>query len=97
MIIKEIKIFLQNIHKNSLLTNSILETQKEFDIIFIQELLWSFICSILSLLNKEEEELVGVPNHPNWITFFRNTSSDHDSSRVIFYINIRLLQFYFSL
>ena len=41
--------------------------------------------------------MVGVPNHPNWITFSRNTSSDHSSSRVISYTNIRLLQFCFSL
>jgi len=39
MIINEIKIFLQNVYKNNLLTNTILEAQKEFDIIFIQELL----------------------------------------------------------
>ena len=39
MIIKEIKIFLQNVQKNRSLTNTILEEQKEFDIIFIQELL----------------------------------------------------------
>ena len=87
MIIKEIKIFLQNVCKNNLLTNTILEVQKEFDIIFIQKPLWS---SILSLSNKKEEKLVGVPNHPNWIIFSRNTSSDHDSPRVISYINVRL-------
>jgi len=87
MIIKEIKIFLQNVCKNNLLTNTILEVQKEFDIIFIQKLLWS---SILSLSNKKEEKLVGVPNHSNWIIFSRNTSSDHDSPRVISYINVRL-------
>ena len=39
MIIKEIKIFFQNVWKNNLLTNTILEVQKEFDTIFIQKLL----------------------------------------------------------
>jgi len=43
MIIKKIRIFSQNIHKKNLLTNTILEVQKEFDIIFIQKPLWSFI------------------------------------------------------
>ena len=95
MIIKEI--LLQNICKNNLLTNTILEVQKEFDIIFTQEPPWSFIQSIPSSLNEEGEKLVGVPNHPNWITFSRNTSSDHDSPRVISYINVRLSQFCFSL
>ena len=37
MIIKEIKIFFQNIYKNNLLTNTILEVQRDFNIIFIQE------------------------------------------------------------
>ena len=37
IIIKEIRIFLQNVYKNNLLTNTILEAQRYFDIIFIQE------------------------------------------------------------
>ena len=71
--------------------NTILETQYDFDIIFIQELSWSFIYSILSLKNKEGKELVRVPNYPNWIIFSRNLSqsNDHPSHpRVITYINI---------
>ena len=52
---------------------------------------------IPSLISKEENELVGVPNHPNWITFFRNSLKENDSSRVITYINIRVLSFHFSL
>ena len=47
--------------------------------------------------NKEGKELVGIPNHSNWITFFRNISNNHDSPRVISYINVRLSQFCFSL
>jgi len=65
MICINIKIFLQNVHKNNLLTNTILETQKDFDIIFIQELLQSIICSIPSSSSEEEEYLVEVLNHPN--------------------------------
>ena len=80
-----------------MLTNTILEVQKEFDIIFIQELLWSLIWSILSSLNERGEQLVGVLNHPNWITFSRNSSSNYNSFKVILYINIKLLQFCFSL
>ena len=40
--------------------------------------------------------LVEVPNHPNWITFSRDTLSNCGSSRVISYINVRLSQFCFS-
>jgi len=38
MIIKDIKIFSQNMWKNNLIVNSILETQFKFNIVFIQEL-----------------------------------------------------------
>ena len=38
MIYKEIKIFSQNIWKNSLIINTILEVKTTFNIIFIQEL-----------------------------------------------------------
>ena len=41
--------------------------------------------------------MVGVPNHLNWITFSRNSSSNIDSSRVITYINNRLSYLHFSL
>ena len=37
MIIKDIKIFLKNVWKNNLIVNTILETQFEFNIVFIQE------------------------------------------------------------
>jgi len=97
MIIKEIKIFLQNIWKNNSVVNTILETQFSFDIIFIQEPLWTTLCSIPSLRSKEEEKLVGVPNYPNWIIFSRNSSKENDFLRVITYINIRLSSFCFSL
>ena len=84
-------------HKNNLLTNTILKAQNNFNIIFIQELLWLFIQSIQTLSNKEGKRLVRVPNHPNWITFSRNTSNNHDHLRVISYINIKLSLFCFSL
>jgi len=67
----------------------ILETHKNFDILFIQEPPWSFICSILSSSN-EDGESVGAPNHPNWITFLRSPNDGNDNPHVISYINIRL-------
>ena len=97
MIIKNIKIFSQNIHKNILLVNIILEVQKDFNILFIQKLPQLIICSIPSPVSKKGEYLVEVPNHPNQFTFFRNILNNHDPPRVMLYINIRLTQFCFSL
>ena len=93
MIIKDIKIFSQNMWKNNLIVNIILKTQFSFDIIFIQELLWITICLVPSSKSKEEEELVGILNHSSWLIFSRNLSSANDSLRAITYINIRLLSF----
>ena len=97
VILNEIKIFSQNIQKNNFIINTILEIQTFFDIIFIQELSWSFIWSISSLNSKEEEKLVEIFNYLNWITFARNFSNYDDSPRVITYINIRLSFLCFSL
>ena len=97
MIIKDIKIFSQNMWKNNLIVNTILKTQFFSNVIFIQELSWTAICSILSSRSIEGKELVGVPNHPNWLTFARNLSSNNNSPRVVTYINIRLLSFWFLL
>jgi len=48
------------------------------------------------LKNRKGKDLVGVPNHPNWLTFANNSSNTNDYLRVITYINIRLSSFHFS-
>ena len=65
MIIKKIKIFLQNVCKNILLTNIILEKKKEFDIIFTQEPLWSILQYIFSSTNEKGKNIVEVSNYLN--------------------------------
>ena len=90
MIVWNLKIFSQNIHKNSLVVNTILETQNQFDIILIQEPPWSKICKIPSTTSCDGKPLMGTCHHPNWITFARTPTCGNDFSRVITYINIRL-------
>ena len=97
MILKDLKIFSQNIQKNNFLINIILEVNQNFDIIFIQEPLWMTIRTIPSPENCKDVSLVGIPNHPNWLTFARELCSTIDSPRVIIYINVRLSSFWFSL
>jgi len=75
----------------------ILEMQILFDIVFIQEPSWFFICLLSSSKNYDRKELVKVLNHPNWITFSKNPSNINDLPRIITYINIRLSHFYFLL
>ena len=95
MIIRNLKNFSQNIWKNSLITNTILETHFYFNILLIQEPPWSEIRKIPSSSNCDEEPLMGPCHHPNWIVFTRYPSNNSDFPRVISYINIHLnsLQF----
>ena len=69
MILKSLKIFSQNIHKNKLLPDTILENNKKFNILFIQEPFWLIICSIPSSVFKKGEYIIGVPNHLLWTVY----------------------------
>ena len=95
MIVKNLKVFSQNVCKNSIIINTILESQNHFDIILIQEPPWSEIHKIPSSSNCDGEPFMGICHHPNWIAFARFPSNSYDFPRVITYINIRLssLQF----
>jgi len=97
MIVQNLKVFSQNVWKNSLIVNTILETQSQFNIIFIQEPPWSEICKIPSSLDCKGETLIETTHHHNWLLFARIPSERSDSPRVIAYINIRLSSFRFLL
>ena len=90
MIIKNLKIFSQNVHKNSLIVNTLLETLVHFNIILIQELPWSEICKIPNTSCCKRKPLMGTNHHPNWISFARIPSDNKDFPKVIAYINIHL-------
>ena len=90
MIIQKLRVFSQNVRKNSIITSSILESFTQFDIILIQEPPWSEIRKLLSANNCEGEPLIGSCHHPNWIAFSRTPKDNNDSPRVISYVNIRL-------
>ena len=87
MIIKNLKNFSQNVQKNKFLTDTLLEINKDFDIILIQELPWSILWSISSLLNEEGKIVVEVPNYPNWVIFSKSSLCKNDHPHVISYIN----------
>jgi len=97
MIFRDIRLFSWNVQKNSLIVKTILEVKSEFDIIFIQEPSWATICSIPSSTNCKGDDIVSVVNHPNWLTFARNSVNESKCSRVTIYVNIRLPLFHFSL
>ena len=95
MILKSLKFFSQNVHKNRLLTDIILENNKNFNIIFIQEPHWSIIHSILSSMSEEGEMIVRAPYHLLWILFTRSLHIENDYPRILTYINIKLVRLHF--
>ena len=95
MILKDLRIFSQNVRKSNFLINTILEVNQDFDILFIQEPSWTTFRFIPSSMNPKDVPLLGVSNHPNWLTFSREPSSPNESPRVVMYINIRLLSLQF--
>ena len=96
MIFENLKIFSQNIQKNNFIISTILKVYTDFDIIFIQEPLWNSIRFISSNYNDKDKSLMGIVNHPNWLTFARSPAMSSDYSRVAMFINIRLASFCFS-
>ena len=97
MILKNFRVFSQNVWKNKLLTNTVLEINKDFNIILIQEPPWSTIWSIPSSMSKEDKTIIRAPNYPDWVIFARNPLNDNDYPHVILYINTHLTSLCFSL
>jgi len=61
-------IYSQNVWKNYVLVDSLLESQKDlYDILFIQEPLWNFIHFAPSTTASGGNEVMDVPIHPEWI------------------------------
>jgi len=63
MFLKTLNIFSQNIRKNRLLTDTILENYKIFDILFIQEPSWLIIYQILSSTSEEGEDIISASHY----------------------------------
>ena len=60
-------IYLQNVRKNYVLVDSLLESQKDlYDILFIQEPSWNFIRFAPSTLSPGGQEVVGASIYPEW-------------------------------
>jgi len=57
----------------------------------MQELSWSIIQNIPSLVFKKDEEIIGTPNHPSWIMFARQLANDNKHIRVLTYINSKII------
>ena len=96
MILNNLRIFSQDVRKNNLVIRTIQEVNNNFDIIFIQEQSWTTIRSITSSADSEGILLVGIVNHPNWLTFAREPNVTKECPKVTIFINVRLTSCHFS-
>ncbi|KAF5309958.1 hypothetical protein D9619_010442 [Psilocybe cf. subviscida] len=62
---------------------------QDFDILFIQEPPWRLIRTVPSAVSVEGEEVVGAPNHPQWLAMVCPPEPDTPPC-VIAYISMRL-------
>ena len=98
MIKHNLVIFSQNVRKKKILTDTILETQKnQTDIILIQEPLYFLIRHVPSNSNPNGDPLYRMASHPKWTLFIQNDLSQDNFPYVATYINKRLAKLRFSL
>ena len=88
-----IHIYLQNVQKNYMLIDSLLESQKDlYDILFIQEPPWNFIHFAPSVTASGGDEVVGASIHPEWTQVVRFLQCSEQTPRVMCFIHSRLSQ-----
>ena len=97
MILKSLKIFSQNVCKNKLLTDTLLENCKDYNILFIQKPPWFILCYIHCISSEEGEKITKAPNYLSWIFFTRNSNNENKYPKVLTHTNIKLIRLCFSL
>ncbi|PPQ94194.1 hypothetical protein CVT25_003936, partial [Psilocybe cyanescens] len=63
-----------------------------YDIVFIQEPLWRFVCTAPSTSRKTGDDVIGAPLHPAWLPMVRNPEPD-TRPRVMAYVSNCLKEF----
>ena len=77
-------IYSQNVWKNYVLVDSLLESQKDlYDILFIQEPPWNFIRFAPFITSPGGQKVVGAPIHPEWTQVVWFLQDSEQTPRVI--------------
>jgi len=95
--VSAVQVFCQNAAKNVLHVDALLsELRNEFDIIFLQEPPWQAIHRVPSTTNRQGDEIVGAPKHPDWLKVVHPPTND-EAPRVLAYMYNRLTRLHLSL
>jgi len=88
--VSAVRVFCQNVAKNALHVDALLsELRNKFDVLFLQEPPWRAIRRVPSTTNRQGDEIVGTPKHPDWLTVVRPPTNDK-APRVLAYVHNRL-------
>ena len=91
-------IYSQNVWKNYMLVNSLLESQKDLhDILFIQEPSWNFIQFAPSTSYPNGQKVVGALIHPKQTQVVQFPQDSEQMYRVMCFIHSRLSRLCFAL
>jgi len=94
----KLRIYLQNVRKNYALVDTFLESQKDqYDIFFVQESPWNFICYAPFTVSLEGDKVVGAPIHPDWTQVVQVPRDSEDVPQVMAFIHSCLSRLRFSL
>jgi len=87
---KDIRVYLHNVAKNYMYLDVILKTlYNDFDVLFVQEPPWRTIRQAPSASNKEGDDIIGAPMHPEWLYMVRPPQNDQ-APRVMAFVSKRL-------
>ena len=93
-----IHIYSQNVWKNYVLIDSLLESQKDlYDILFIQKPPWNFIRFAPSTSSIGGQKVVGTPIYPEWTQVVQSLQDFEQTPRVMYFIHSRLSRLCFAL
>ena len=91
-------IYLQNVWKNYVLVDSLLESQKDlYNILFVQKSLWNFILFAPFTTSFSSQEVIGTPIHPEWTQMVQFPQDSEQTPRVMCFIHSRLFKLCFAL
>jgi len=87
---KDIRVYSHNVAKNYMYLDVLLKTlYNDFDVLFVQKPPWRTIRQAPSSSNKEGDDVIGAPMHPEWLYMVRPPQNDQ-APRVMAFMSKRL-------
>ena len=86
-------IYLQNVCKNYMLVDSLLEIQKDlYNVLFIQEPPWNFVYFVSFTTISGEDEVFGTPIHPDWVQVVQFPQNSEQTPSIMCFTHSRLFR-----